>query len=522
MVCKFCGAINEDGSKFCGSCGNVIETIEPAFQSVQGNGYQPTVEQQNYQYQQAFEQQNNRYQQDVNLYQNQNFQPVTKTQNDSNKAKKKSIIIVAVVAAVLAVIAVVMIIVLFALDGTSKKPATETVATVEQAITEADAKKAVDTLLNDYGNSAFSFVYCKSLEDIKSNKLNYLCDDLGTFYSWTGFTGTLTNGTLKANALMTQAEYDKIIASGVSTWSVFKADDVQAKLDGIFGKGKYKVQDLVTSSSMITSSGYLIYDEEPVDALNVNYFGKVASCTKNGDDFVVEVNILRCNNTQERVYDEATEIELSMGTVDPGQGVNFDSIVSGLQINKSLMGNVTFTYGVSGETLVLKSVTKPEPVQAGSVSKVTTQAAPQISGEVISISSYGRYVKAGGGLNLRSLPSTYAARVTNIPNGSYVTVTGKSPYYSDWVYVSYGSYYGWVNANYLVTYQPSTYTNNSYGVVRAGGGLNMRSSPSTGASKVGNIPNGTSVYIYYYDSSYSWAYVYYGGTYGWVSADYLY
>ncbi len=523
MVCKYCGAINEGGSKFCGSCGNVIEAIEPSVQN--NSAYTENQNVQGNQYQQAFEQQNNQYQQDVQQYQNmnnQNYQPVAKPQNDPNKSKKKNIIIVAIVAAVLAVIAVVMIIVLFALGDSDKKPSTESTQTVVQAVTEADAKKAVETLLNDYGNSAFSFVYCKSIEDIKANKLNYLCDDLGTFYSWTGFTGTLTNGTLKASDIMTQEEHDKIIVSGVHTWSVFKAEDVQAKLDGIFGKGKYKVQDLVASTSMVTASGYLVYNEEPVDALDVNYFGNVVSCSKNGDDFVVEANILRCNNTQERVYDEATEIELSMGTVDPGQGVNFDSIISGLQINKSLMGKVTFTFGVNGDTLVLKSVTKPDPVQAGSVSKVTTQPAPQISGEVISVSSYGRYVKAGGGLNIRALPSIYAAKVSNIPNGAYVTVTGKSPYYSDWVYVSYSGYSGWVNTNYLVTYQPSSYNSGSYGVVRAGGGLNMRSSPSTGASKVGNIPNGTSVYIYYYDSSYSWAYVYYGGTYGWVSAAYLY
>ncbi len=524
MVCKFCGAINEGGSKFCGSCGNVMETIEPAGQNIQGNNYHPTAEQQNYQYQQAFEQQNNQYQQDVQQYQNinnQNFQPVANPRKDSNKAKKKSIIIVAVVAAVLAVIAVVMIVVLFALGGSSDKPVAEPNETVAQAVNEEDAKKAVETLLNDYGNSAFPFVYCKSIEDIKANKLNYLCDDLGTFYSWTGFTGTLTNGTLKSSDIMTQEEYDKIVASGEDTWSVFKAEDVQAKLDGIFGKGKYKVQDLVTSTSLVTASGYFIYDEEPVDALNVNYFGSVVSCAKNGEDFVVDANIVRCNNTQERVYDEATEIELSMGTVDPGQGVNFDSIISGLQINKSLMGKVTFTYGVSGDTLVLKSVTKPEPVQAGSVSKVTTQAAPQISGEVINVSSYGRYVKAGGGLNMRALPSIYATKVTNIPNGAYVAVVGKSPYYSDWVYVSYSGFYGWVNANYLVTYKPSvSYSGGFYATVRAGGGLNVRNSP--GGGKIGNIPNGASVYVYYYNDAGTWAYINYGGIYGWVSSSYLY
>ncbi len=522
MVCKYCGAINEDGSKFCGSCGNVIETIEPAVQN--NSAPVENVSAQNNQYQQAFEQQNNRYQQDVQQYQNvnnQNYQPVAKPQNDPNKSKKKNIIIVAIVAAILAVIAVVMIIVLFVIGGTDKKPSSEANQTVAQAVTEADAKKAVDTLLNNYGNSAFPFVYCKSIEDIKSNKLNYLCDDLGTFYSWTGFTGTLTNGTLKASDIMTQEEHDKIIVSGVYTWSVFKAEDVQTKLDGIFGKGKYKVQDLVTSTSMVTASGYLIYDEEPVDALNVNYFGNVVSCAKNGEDFVVEANILRCNNTQERVYDEATEIELSMGTVEPGQGVNFDSIISGLQINKSLMGKVTFTFGVDGDTLVLKSVTKPEPVQTGNVSKVTTQPAPQISGEVVSVSSYGRYVKAGGGLNMRALPSTYASRITNIPNGSYVTVIGKSPYYYDWVYVSYGGFSGWVNANYLVTYQPSvSYSGGFYATVRAGGGLNVRNSP--GGSKISNVPNGASVYVYYYNDAGTWAYINYGGTYGWVSASYLY
>ncbi len=523
MFCKFCGAQTDDGSKFCSSCGKALEEVvnevpqQPPVneEPVQQAEPQPVVTQ-------VAPQPAPQVAPQVAPQPAPQVAPQTAVpaQSQDKKEKKKVALIVGIVAAVLALIAVGIIVAVFVFGVGGKKEPAENTEVVE-LVTDVTAKETVDAFFNEYGNSAYPFVYCTSIEEIKANKLNFLCNDLGTFYSWTAYAGELTNGTLKASDIMTQAEYDTIVKSGAQTWSVFKTADVQAKLDGIFGKDKFKVQDFVTPTSMVTTAGYFLFDEEPVDAPDVLYYGNVVSCQRVEDEYIVEVNVLKCDNASQMVYDEATGAELSAGTVTAGTNVNFDSIVTGLQINKGLMGIVTFTYTVNDDTLVLKSVTKPDPVQGGNVSKVTTQAAPQISGEVISISSYGRYVKAGGGLNMRALPSTYAAKVSNIPNGGYVTVIGKSPYYSDWVYVSYGGYNGWVNANYLVTYQPSTYNSGGfYATVRAGGGLNIRNSP--GGGKIGNVPNGASVYVYYYNDAGTWAYINYGGYYGWVSSSYLY
>ena len=524
MFCKFCGAANDDDSKFCCSCGKLIEEKEPEApqqivepeapvqQAVDAESAPQYVQEPVAQPAPQVEQQ---YIPEPQPQYNPDSAPAVEK---DKKEKKKVALIVAIVAAVLAVIAGVLITLLFFFSV--DKSSVESNEVVETQFTDADAASAFDALIAEHGNGTFSFIYCTSIEEIRANKISALCDNLGVFYSWTAFTGELTNGTLKASDIMTQAEYDVIVKSGAQTWTVFKAADLQAKLDGMFGAGKYSVKDFVTETTTLTASGYLLVDEEVAPAADILYYGQVVSCQRVEDEFVVEANVLRCDNSAEKVYDEATGIELSGGTITPGTNVNFDSIVTGLQINKALMGTVTFTYVIVDDALVLNSVTKPNPVEGGSVSKVTTQAAPQISGEVISISSYGRYVKAGGGLNMRALPSTNAARVSNIPNGGYVTVIGKSPYYSDWVYVSYGGYNGWVNSNYLVTYQPTVSYGGYYATVRAGGGLNIRNSP--GGSKIGNVPNGATVYIHYFNDAGTWAYINYGGYYGWVSASYLY
>ncbi len=573
MVCKICGAKIAEDSKFCGSCGSSIENEavatavqqEPAADVV--DNVMPENQQQSYsntnadvdtvsdaqlyqaasinletgvaseaQYQQSMNgqfagnyQQNmqQNYQQNTQQYYQNNVQQQPKTKQPMD-AKKKTVLIVGIVAAVLVVIAAVMFIVLFSIGSKEKNTQKPVETTQTVAVSDEQAKEFFNKFMADNNGASYPFVYCKDVNEIKTNKLNYLCDDIGTFYSWTGFNGTLTNGTLKASDIMTQAEHDKIVVSGVYTWSVFKSTDVQAKLDSIYGKGVYKVSDFANETSMVTASGYLLFNEEPVNAPDVLYYGNVVSCTNKGTEYIIEANVVKCDNASQAVYDEATGTWLSAGTVTPGTSVNFDSVISGLQINKANLGKITFTYTIEGKELKLKSVVKPEPTSAGAVQVPTTQYTPSVSGEVISVSSYGRYVKAGGGLYLRALPSTYASSVLygTMPNGSYVTVIGKSPYYSDWVYVNYNGYTGWANANYLVTYKPTTssynYNGIGYATVSAGGGLNMRSGPSKNSSRVGNIPNGTTVYINYYDSSYSWAYVYYGGVYGWVNTAYLY
>lgn len=57
-------------------------------------------------------------------------------------------------------------------------------------------------------------------------------------------------------------------------------------------------------------------------------------------------------------------------------------------------------------------------------------------------------------------------------------------------------------------------------VVIANGGLNMRSGPGLSESVVNLIPNGNIITVEKVENN--WAYVYYGGGYGWCSCDYLF
>ncbi len=57
-------------------------------------------------------------------------------------------------------------------------------------------------------------------------------------------------------------------------------------------------------------------------------------------------------------------------------------------------------------------------------------------------------------------------------------------------------------------------------VVIANGGLNMRNGPSTSEGVITLIPNGEIITVERVEDN--WAYVYYGGDYGWCSCDYLF
>ena len=124
-------------------------------------------------------------------------------------------------------------------------------------------------------------------------------------------------------------------------------------------------------------------------------------------------------------------------------------------------------------------------------------------------------------LNMRSSPSTSASIIGSIPKDTIVGYYGSE---GSWGIVYYGGKYGYVNTAYLSSdlypshdvYQGLTV---SYAVIKANGGLNLRSSDSTSSSILDTIPNGTEVVVY---SSYDgWSYVNYGDKYGYVKSEYL-
>ena len=100
----------------------------------------------------------------------------------------------------------------------------------------------------------------------------------------------------------------------------------------------------------------------------------------------------------------------------------------------------------------------------------------------INTSTYTRYVKANGGLNVRNAPN--GNRISGLINGTKVTVLETN---GNWSHII-GPVNGWVSSNYLysintVTTYANTYVNTGYttGKYRVNASiLNVRTGPSIG------------------------------------------
>lgn len=117
------------------------------------------------------------------------------------------------------------------------------------------------------------------------------------------------------------------------------------------------------------------------------------------------------------------------------------------------------------------------------------------------------YVKANGGLNVRSGKGTNYSIVKALPNGTQVTVYEES---NGWSRIGNGQ---WVSSQYLTS---SKTTSTVTKTVNAKSGLNVRSGAGTNYSIVKALPNGTKVTVY--ETSNGWSRI---GNGQWVSAQYL-
>ena len=105
-------------------------------------------------------------------------------------------------------------------------------------------------------------------------------------------------------------------------------------------------------------------------------------------------------------------------------------------------------------------------------------------------------IKAVGGLNVRTEPTTGSKVLTTLSNGSYITLMSKS---GSWWRVEYGSgRYGYFHADYITTVSGNTATVNT-----DPSGLNVRSGPGTDYKRGGILRKGDQVEISAtgYDSS---------------------
>lgn len=125
----------------------------------------------------------------------------------------------------------------------------------------------------------------------------------------------------------------------------------------------------------------------------------------------------------------------------------------------------------------------------------------------------GKVTISSGWLNVRSGPSTGAAVVSRLSQGSYVTTISKT---GDWWKVEYarGSY-GYCRADHI-----RSVTGTAVTVRTSSGALNVRSGPGTSYAKTGSLSKGETVIQL--SSSNGWCKVLYHGTKtGYVSAQYL-
>lgn len=125
----------------------------------------------------------------------------------------------------------------------------------------------------------------------------------------------------------------------------------------------------------------------------------------------------------------------------------------------------------------------------------------------------GAVATAGSHLNVRSAPSTGSAVLTSLPNGSYVTLSGKS---GNWWRVRYSATgYGYCHGDYIRSVSAT-----SAAVTTAGGMLNVRSGAGTSHSRIAGLYNGESVMVL--SSSGGWSRIlFHGSRTGYVSAQYL-
>lgn len=125
-------------------------------------------------------------------------------------------------------------------------------------------------------------------------------------------------------------------------------------------------------------------------------------------------------------------------------------------------------------------------------------------------------VVTASSLRMRAEANTEASVVTSLTEGTEVTVL--EAVNEDWYYVSYQDYKGYMSSDYLKLSSEAA-DDTLYGRVSASS-LNVRSSPSTDAEKLGSLSHGTVVTIVtpevdgWYEISYQ------DGT-AYVSADYL-
>ena len=136
-----------------------------------------------------------------------------------------------------------------------------------------------------------------------------------------------------------------------------------------------------------------------------------------------------------------------------------------------------------------------------------------LSAQAANAESQAGVIKATGGLNVRTEPTTASRVLTTLSNGSYITLMSRS---GNWWRVEYASgRYGYCHADYItgISGTPATVNTDP-------SGLNVRSGPGTSYRRIGGLSRGYTVLVL--STSNGWSKILYAGTKtGFVSAQYL-
>ena len=179
--------------------------------------------------------------------------------------------------------------------------------------------------------------------------------------------------------------------------------------------------------------------------------------------------------------------------------------------------------GSSGNWIKIKYNSKTGYIYKDYISKATTSTSSSTSTSV-------RYVKSSDGLNVRKGPSVSYSKITNLPNGTKVTVKSTS---NGWSKITSGSITGYVNSSYLTSKKPSTETSSNTSndknnqtnetsttkYISASSGLNVRKGPSTSYSVISTLAKGTKVTVK--STSNGWSKITSGSITGYVNSSYL-
>lgn len=244
----------------------------------------------------------------------------------------------------------------------------------------------------------------------------------------------------------------------------------------------------------------------------VKHDNKVTVLDKDGVWSKVKVNATGKTGWIRTMYIDGTTKKLADGykaiKVSGGKAVK---VYSTWDVNSKVKMNL-----YAGDTVQVNGTEHDFAKVVVTSNKVVGWVALPYIGETVSViptkpaDSSKVYHTTASVLNLRKGPGTGYAIIGKLPYGTGCTILKSS---GNWRKIkTLKGTIGWVSANYLTLSTTARVSTN-------GSNLNIRTAPSTKATILGSLKNGTKVVVQY--TSGNWAYVNYGKLEGWMSLTWL-